>query len=136
MVESGAEGIFGWSGVDGNHLGAELGHAWGDVVLRNDCEEQHCDYGKRGWLREYFWRKREAEGGYEIETASDDAEVMETSEGDADDGAGLVTALKCGEERGGDGEAEVDDRAEPGAERKELDEAQNVGHPRKTITGF
>ena len=127
-VEFGAEGIFGRSGVDGNHFGAKLGHARNDMVLRDNCEQEHYDYGESGWLDEGFWGARESEGGHEVEYAGDYAEVVEASEGNADDGAGLVTAGERAEERGGHGEAEIDDRAEPGAECEELHEAENVGH--------
>lgn len=127
-VEFGAEGIFGRSSVDGNHFGAKLGHARNDMVLRDDCEQEHCDYGERGWLDEDSWGEPESESGHEVENAGDYAEVVEASEGDAYDGTGLVTAGERAEKCRGHGEAEIDDRAEPGAECEELHEAENVGH--------
>ena len=122
-VEFGAKWILGRGSVNGDHLGTEFGHARGDAVLRNDGEDQHRDYRNHGGLRKEFWRKCEAEAGEKIDDSGDDAEVVESPEGDADDGAGLVAARESGEERRGDGEAEVNDRAEPGAEREELDES-------------
>ena len=127
-VEFGAQGIFGRSGVDGNHLGPKLGHARNDMVLRDDCDQEHHDYGERGWLDEDSRGERESESGYEVEDAGDYAEVVKASEGDAYDGTGLVTAGERAEKCGGHGEAEIDDRAEPGAECEELHEAENVGH--------
>lgn len=127
-VEFGAEGIGGRGGINGDHLGAELGHARGDAVLGDDGEDEHSDYGDDGGLRENFRGAREGEAGYEIEDGGDYAEVVKASESDADDSAGLVTVLERGEEGGGDREAEIDDRAEPGAEGEELDEAEDVGH--------
>jgi hypothetical protein len=79
-------------------------------------------------LREDFWRAGESDGGHEVEYAGDYAEVVEASEGDADDGAGLVTAGERAEKCGGHGEAEIDDRAEPRAECEELHESKDVGH--------
>jgi hypothetical protein len=122
-------------------LGAELGHARGDAVLRNDCEGEHGNHGDDGGLHEYFRRAREGEAGYKVEHAGDYAEVVEAPESDADDCAGLVTALECCEEGWSDGDAEIDDRAEPGAEREKLDEAEDVGHvpiylAAEAITGF
>jgi hypothetical protein len=140
-VEFGAEGIGGRSCVNGDHLGAKLGHARGDAVLGDGGEDEHGDYGDDGGLDEDFWRAREGDRGDEVERGGDDAKVVEASEGDADDGAGLVAILESGEEGWGDGEAEVEDRAEPGAEGEELDEAKDVGHwavhlARETITSF
>ena len=77
-VEFGAEGVFGWSGIDGNHLGAKLSHARGDVVLRDDRKEQHRDYGERGRLDQRFRREFEGEACDEIEHAGDYSEVVET----------------------------------------------------------
>lgn len=127
-VEFGAEGIFGRGGANGDHLGAELGHAGSDMVLRDGCEKEHHDYRERGRLREDLRRARQSESCHQVEYAGDYAEVVEASEGDADDGASLVTAGERAEERGRDCEAEIDDRAEPGAECEELHEAENVGH--------
>jgi len=140
-VEFGAEGIGGGSCVDGNHFGAELGHARGDAVLGDGGEREHGDYGDDGGLNEDFGRAREGDRGDEVERGGDDAEMVEASEGDADDGAGLVAVLESGEEGGDDGEAEVEDRAEPGAEGEELEETEDVGHcvahlAPETITGF
>ena len=130
-VEFGAEGIIGRGCGDGDHLAAQERHAADDHVLRDDGEDDHESYAGDGQEKRFagsFDGDGEDCGGEEKDDARDNSERVQSAQGEFDEDAGLVLISEDAKSGGGDGGAEIEDRADPGAKGEDLEEAEGVGH--------
>lgn len=134
-VELGTQRILGRRGLDGNHLRAQNVHARAHSKFRRERERKHHDYQNRSRRNRPMRTRAEPESGQNVNDRRSDADVVQPREGVSDHGSRLIEIRQNPEHARRFDKTEKNDRANPRAQREELQEAQKAIHQRSLSQG-